>query len=253
MKLTTILSSKDYNKFSIAEENRSIRKTNLTKKRKSMKKYGWIAACPAQVVIRNGRHVIIDGQHRFRIAEELGIPVVYVVVPDRVGLVISEINNAQEPWNSLDYVSSECKKGNPHFVKLADFAERHSLPIGISAKLLLGQSNRHTGTREIRDGTFTVKDNNADQIAQIVSRVRVIVKWAANTGFIDALSKACSINSFNPVQFIERCENNPGKLKLQPTTEAFLELIEEIYNFRTSDGKKLPVRFLASKVGKSAK
>jgi hypothetical protein len=249
MKSQPILSSKDYKKFKGDLSNRDVTSKNLKKLNDSMKAYGWLPAYPMHVVMQGGNHVIKDGQHRKHIAEALGIPVLYVVCPDHEGLSISKINGAQAPWTSLDYVKSFCNQGNPHFTKLLNFSQSKGLPLGVSAKMLMTSTRgRSTCTNEIREGTFKVKNLDlAEKVADIIVRIKGIVPWAANSSFVSAVMKCCMIPEFSALQFLQRCEAHPSLLVLQPTTDQFLDLIEAIYNYRTTQSRKLAVKFLASR------
>jgi hypothetical protein len=56
-----------------------------------------------------------------------------------------------------------------------------------------------------------------------------------------------NVDGFSASRFIQKCEANPGMLMLQPTTEAFVELIEKIYNHRATTDNRLSIRFEALK------
>jgi hypothetical protein len=249
VKIATILQTQDYNKFCKSRVNRSINESALKKMEASMKKHGWLIAYPMHVVMRKGKLVIIDGQHRFTIASKLGIPAIYVLCEDSDLFELTEINVAQKPWNHVDFAKSYHNQGNVNYTKLIDFSERFDLPLGISAKLLMDiQGGRGTGTHEIREGRFKVTNqDNAEIIAGIVNRLKPLVSWASNSSFVAALMRSCSVNGFDPARFIQRCEQNPGLLILQATLESFLELIEKIYNYRSSQENKLSIKFEAIK------
>jgi hypothetical protein len=215
----------------------------------SMRAHGWLEPYPMHVVSRNGRFFIIDGQHRFKAAQSLGLPVLYVVGNDDTRISVSDINVAQSAWNHFDFACSYANQGNPHYIKLLDFSKRHKLPLGISAKLLMmKEAGRSTCTREIREGTFkAVNLQSAEMMADTILRLKRIVVWASNSSFICALIKAVQVRGFDFNVFIQRCESNPGLLVLQPTTDAFLQMIEHIYNYRTRPENKLAIKFEATK------
>jgi hypothetical protein len=249
MKKTQIVSTKEYKKFTVDDSNRGITTKNLKKLRQSMTTFGWLEAYPMHVVSRAGRMVVIDGQHRFAIAQELGIPVLYVVCKDYEDLHIAEINNAQSPWSIKDYLESHIKRGTPHYAALRNFSEEYRLPLGISSKLLMGLSNRQNGSTEIKEGKFRVKDSaTAGIIGRIISflRAELGIKWAANCFFVDALVKCTRVEGFSAETFVKRCASCPGKLVLQPTTKAFLQMIEDVYNRGAAKKNTLPLAFKAS-------
>lgn len=251
MKSTVIHQTHDYKKFVLSEQNRDVNPSALTRVKNSMEKYGWLKAYPMHVVSRDGRLAIIDGQHRFSAAQKLNLPVFYVVCQEEEDFKISDINLAQRPWTNVDFATSYHNQQNPHYTKLIDFSQRHGLPIGICAKILMGIGGRGTATHEIRDGRFRVRNLEvAEKIGAIVSRIKKVVPWGANSNFVSALVKATSVKGFDCSHFLAKAEANPGLLILQPTIESFLDLIEKVYNYRTSSAQKMSIKFEALKGSK---
>lgn len=240
----SVQSTRNYSLFTVDETNRVVRPSK--KLRKSLEAYGWLPAYPMHVVRRNGRLVIIDGQHRFKEAQRLNIAVLYVVCEDTPSLKIADLSDSALPWTTRDYASSFARQGNEEFQYLLNFSDHYRLPLGVSAKLLLGVTSRTTGTEEIRTGSFKVKaSERAAKIAEVICTLKKLVPWAYNSFFVDALDRATRLENFDIGQFVRRCESCPGILRLQPTTDEFLRMIEEIYNYRSAAANRLPVAFLA--------
>ena len=81
----------DYALFTSGKGNRPVKAGGRRALRDSMARYGWLPAFPMMVRRDSGMLVIIDGQHRFAIAQELGIPARYVV--DNREVDVALINN----------------------------------------------------------------------------------------------------------------------------------------------------------------
>jgi hypothetical protein len=253
MKKTQILETRDYKKFRADSSNRSINLSSLKKIIASMARHGWLAPYPLHVVPRNGALYIIDGQHRFRAAERLGISILYVICDDDEDLFVADINIAQSPWNVRDYVTSYANRGNPHYLKLLDFSEKYRLPLGVSGKLIMNSfSDSGAYAKSIRRGDLQVASSDlAEIVARLIEALRKLgVAFASNRSFIDALMRACSVPAFCQQTFLDRVKSCPGNLTLEPTTEHFLDAIELTYNYRASAAKRIPLKFLAMQVGK---
>jgi hypothetical protein len=254
MKKTAILQTLNYKQFRSDEHNRSINRVSLQKIVASMEKHGWLEPYPIHVVRRNGILYIIDGQHRYRAAEKLGIPVLYVVCPDREGLSVAEINLAQSKWTLRDFVASYANQGISDYIALLKFAAKHDLQVGVSAKLMM--NSIHEGgmdyTKALRKGEFKVADINfAEKVVGTISALRKIgVSFAANRSFVNALMRCCMIDGFCVQQFIDRVRSCPSKLTLEPTEDRFVENIEEVYNHRSAKINRLPIKFLVSQLGR---
>jgi hypothetical protein len=248
MKKTIILETKDYTKFESDESNRSTKKLAIRKLVSSMTKYGWLAAYPMHVAPKNGRLNIIDGQHRFSAAKRLGIPVLYVVCEEIEGFHVSEVNVAQSAWTIRDFVTSYANQGKTPYIKLLDYCERHDIPLGVGAKLLKNSlTEGDSCAKSLREGNLKIAPGSlADQVASLVRNLRTNgVSFAANRSFIDALMKCCLVPEFCQERFIQKAKSHPGRLTLQPTTERFLESIEDVYNYCAAKSNKLPLKFHA--------
>jgi hypothetical protein len=249
MKKQTIFQTSDYSRFKKSETNRSLDQAHLSRIKRSFQELGWLSPYPIHVVPRDGRLLIMDGQHRFTVAQGLGIPILYSVEADRPDAQTHAGGLPQIPWRPLDWVTSYHNQGNPHYTKLINFMETQKLALGISAKLLMSGHNGATEPgKHIKAGTFRVlTPEYADLLAEIIRRLKKIVFWASNKGFINALLKAQLVDGFDHGHFLKKCEANPGLLILQPTQDAFLDLIEKIYNHRTRPADKLAIKFEATK------
>jgi hypothetical protein len=249
MKKQPTYQTSDYSRFKVSETNRSLDTTHLRVIKRSLQELGWLSPYPINVVPRNGGLVIMDGQHRFTAAKALGIPILYSVEADRSDVQTLVGGLPQIPWRPVDFVTSYHNQGNPHYTKLLHFMEQQKLALGISAKLLMsGEDGSTDPGKHIKAGTFRVLTPEwADLLAEIIRRLKKIVFWASNHGFVNALLKAQVVPGFDHGHFLKKCEANPGLLILQPTQDAFLELIEKIYNHRTRPAEKLAIKFEATK------
>jgi hypothetical protein len=247
MKATTTYSTTDYSKFTVSQENRGINPRAMKKLVRSLTLYGWLKPHPMHVVSRNGSLVIIDGQHRFYAARKLKMAVQYVVEPDLPDISIAEVNGAQTPWTTRDYVESYHNQGNPNYSKLLWFSEYYKFPICVCAKMLMGK-NPHNVSRDIKEGKFKIQTLVlAELMASIIYCLKPMVSWATTTSFVNALIKSVKVQGFCPEHFVAKCQANPGMLIIQANCDAFLDLIEKIYNHRTRPADKLAIKFEATK------
>ena len=253
MKKTTILETRDFSRFRSDDHNRSTSKVAIKRIILSMEKYGWLGAYPMHTVPRNGKLYIIDGQHRFKAAEKLGIPVLYVVCEDIDGFHVSDVNVAQSAWTIRDFATSYANQGKPAYVKLLHYCLRYDIPIGCAAKLL--QNNLGDGvtcTKALKTGQLNIASGDlAEIVGTLIEALREQgVAFARNSSFIDALMRVCLVESFCKQTFLDRVRSNPGKLTLEPTSQRFLESIEAVYNHRATKSKTLPLKFLAMQVSR---
>ena len=72
--ITKVLYEKNYTKFTLFDNNREINETHVEKLIASMRKSGQLMP----VVVTQNMEVV-DGQHRLKACEKLGVPVSYVI------------------------------------------------------------------------------------------------------------------------------------------------------------------------------
>lgn len=224
-----IYTSSDYSKFIKDEANRAVRPN--PKLKAAMRKYGWLDAFPMLVVLRDGKMVIKDGQHRFDAATELHLPVKYVIL-DEDGIQASEISVGLS-WSLSDFVASYCQRGNKEYQRLASFKNETGLPLAICAGLLFSNSNACGATKAIKSGQFKVRnEGHARAVVSIIHAASNVVKWASNAYFVSAISQAIMYAKIDVGTLCDKIRSHPGKLVLQPTVEDFIAMVETLYNFR---------------------
>ena len=241
-----IRQTRNYSEFVHDATNRPITekdKTALKLLRESMKEYGFL---PFPILCKRvgDRLRIIDGQHRFAIAQELNLPVLWVET-DRDDIVIAKTAAGQRPWLMHDYVGSWAVQGKEAYQKLQEFTAEAGLPLKVSASLLNGEAS-HSGNvnDRIKSGDFRVRDMEyARRVARIIDVVRRYVPWATHSLSIAAVSRFCRVADFDDAQMIKRIETHPHLLKRCPTLDMFSQMYEDVYNHMSR--QRIPLAFMA--------
>ena len=69
----TVRLSRNYNMFKFKDGNRDLNYINVNKMEESLKKHGWVTP-----IVVDNNYYIIDGQHRFQAAKNLGMPIAFI-------------------------------------------------------------------------------------------------------------------------------------------------------------------------------
>ena len=245
----------DYRMFAFHERNRPVRETGRYKKLvASMEKYGFIPAHPIHCVPNGGsKMLVIDGHRRLHAASELGLPVYYVYTTESrlSALSPSETSGAQEAWTINDHINTH-KESNPDIAMLSDFCKRHRIPATSGISLLSGYAGC-PGTRAINsveDGSFKISDIDfAETVAATCVELAAINKCSKLRAFMVALGKCMRVKGFNPSVLVERARKNPALLIPQAGIDEYLQVIENIYNYRSRN--PIPLAFMAREQFKS--
>jgi len=237
--LMQVHTTKDYSLFKSIDGNRNLNLLHLNRLRKSMsEKYLYT------ILMVNDKYEIIDGQHRFEVIKELGLPLHYIIC-EKYGLPEVHILNAtQKTWNADDYLEGYCKLGNPDYIKYKIFKNKYDFQHNI-CMAMLGDYSSVAGSNNIfqfHNGQFKIKNwQKAIDMADKIMLIEPFYEGFKRRSFVYALITLFKKPQFEFTEFIQ-------KLRLQPTalincvdTDQYITLIEEIYNYRRRD--KINLRY----------
>lgn len=242
--------TKEYRLFKFDPTNRPVGK-KVKKIIASMKVRGFLPAHPIACVPSGSAMAIKDGQHRFEAAKSLGIAVWYVCSREYENVSIAGLNkDIVGAWTPYDYIGSFKGQGKADYLTLQQFMDETKLPAGCAASLLYGQqANSGNALEAIRSGTFKVRDiAYARQVANVMEAARKHVPWSRHASFIEAISKCARVASCKTNLLAEKINNYPFLLRLQPTVDGYLDVLDEVYNYHSRD--KIPLKFLATEASK---
>lgn len=223
--------TKDYRLFTRSSENRNLCPKKHKKLEQSMKQYGFLPCFPI-VVFRgaNGKLIVKDGQHRLAIAETLGLPVHWI--EETIDFDIATINCTSRVWVLRDYAEKYSANGKAAYVEGLEFADANHLPIGTAFALLGGTTSFGNVQTAFIDGTFKIKDRSwAESVAYVYTSLIELAPEIRNARFIEACMAACRVAEFDAARVIHNAKRCREKLVAYSTRDAYLEMLEEIYNF----------------------
>ena len=231
--MAKILNTRNYRLFHTSSgENRQL---NIRKHRKleaSMKEYGFLECFPIIVVRDKDSNLVVkDGQHRLAIAEKLGLTVYYVEV--KTIFDVAKINTTTELWKPVDYAQMYADSGVKAYSEGLEFADKYRLSVGTAFALLSGTSGYTHVEDHFKGGTFKVKDKEwAERVASIYSRLIAMSKAVKNTRLLEACVAVCRVPEFDPNRLLSSAERCREKLVAYSRREDYLDMLEDIYNFR---------------------
>jgi hypothetical protein len=110
--------------------------------------------------------------------------------------------------------------------------ESRGLPITIAFALLGGTTSFTNVKPQFVDGTFEIKDRDwADQVASVYCAMVALSKDIRGARFLQACMGACRVKDFKPARLIQGAKRCREKLVSYSTKDAYLDMIEELYNF----------------------
>jgi hypothetical protein len=122
-----VYESNDYSKFVFLPENRPVIKGLVARLIASMQKetlFDYILVTKDSPVLKPGQYGVVDGQHRLKAREYLGLPIHYVILENyNVKLIIGK--NTHKAWTEMNFINCYAKMGNDNYNKILKLKESY--------------------------------------------------------------------------------------------------------------------------------
>lgn len=237
MSASKIESTTNYNRFKFMDGNRPINTARVRKLMRSIKRKNMLQQFPI-VCQKNGSGLyIMDGQHRFSAAKELELPISFVEAKNVKIADVAATNSVQKAWKPSDFVSSYAALGYADYVTLRDFVAQHGLPITTSASILSGilGNDLNNKSNTLNTGGFKVADLAfANRVAAAINSIAKLFPPAKERGFVIALARLLRLKQFSITRLMQKLEHQSSKLVKCATWIQYVELIEDIYNWKST-------------------
>jgi hypothetical protein len=237
MSAKKINTTRNYGMFVVSADNRDVDVARHKSLRASMETYGFLMSFPLSCV-RNARNelVVRDGQNRLAIAEQLGLPGWWV--EEEVDYDVARVASTPKAWTPKDYARKYARVGNKAYLDGLMFAEKHAIHVGTAFALLGGTTTFSNIAREFVAGAFRVKDRKwADAVADVYTQLTRLGPRMKGTRLIQACMAVCRAPGFDPKRLVAGADRRRDKLSAYATRDAYLGMLEEVYNY----GRKVTV------------
>lgn len=174
------MKTKNYSKFVFSKQNREIKPKTVLSIKESMKKFGFI---PGRPVLITKEWIIIDGQHRFLAAKDLGIEVEFEILEGNYLDKMIQLNSTQSNWSLEDYVNSYASQNVDCYRRLLKFQEKYDLNLSSAITIFFGAGIK---SLNIRNGEVLKIRGNADQIADFILNCNT-VSYNKDNKFVRAI------------------------------------------------------------------
>ena len=245
-KKNMLRATRDYALFHDHRNQQPMSNKHINRLAESMKKNGFFPSKPISFYRdpETKKLIIIDGHHRLRAAQIAGVEVFMVEEDPQVELLIGDINAGVKKWTSISFVKLFADRGSSDYQTLLQYIDRGlPLPCAVSALVMEtpGSSNH---SQKVPTGEFKVRSTQmADYLLWIVDSTKQAAKNISRQVYIQALGACFWVKEFDPEIMIKRILANPTMIQPVSRRDQALDLLEEVYNYRTQ--KKLSLKFHA--------
>lgn len=248
--ISVVFSTKDYAKFKTIGGNRMVNDAHVRRLKKSFDEEYLLSP-----ILVNERFEIIDGQHRYQAAKLSGRELNYIVAEGYRLPQVQRLNTGTSNWGKKDYLQSYADLGVKAYVQMLAFMNKYP-DFGLAAAESLltqnsgGANNRNkeftgngqSGVKNFQNGDLEIADLEfAYEAADKIMLVKPLYDGYTRTNFVRAISVLIQKDNFDMDHFLSKLEKNPGMLSHRNSISEYIEVIEEIYNYRSRS--KVNLRF----------
>ncbi len=239
-----IYKTTEYDLFALIPCNRPIYPAHLKRLINAVKSNNMLKQHPIRVR-PNG--MVLDGQHRLRVAQELDVPIYYYIDEDDTDLKDIALESAiRRTWSNGDILNMWAGLEYPQYQVLQAFIDKHPwMTVSVAIAICQGrQSNSYIKGKSREDfisGKYKITDMRyAVAFSQAIADFMSYVDFGRHKIFMQAISYLLRHPDYDHGTMMLQMEKAPHVLTRQFTKDDYLRLIEKVYNYRKT---KKRVRF----------
>jgi len=230
-KSSYVHTTEDYFMFKPLDGNRKKNQLHIKRLKKSMQENYLFT-----VIIVNENYEIIDGQHRFDVIKELGLPLHYIVCEGYGLKEVQVLNQNSKNWTADDYMEGYASLGMKDYVVYMNFKRNYKFGHNECMTLLGGNRFGGSTLHSFKDGTFKIKDYNAACIkAEKIKMIKNYYDGYNRRAFVFAMNTLLNNGNFEFTEFLHKLKMQPSAMVDCTSSAQYISLIEEIYNYKRRD------------------
>lgn len=228
----------NYDQFRFIENNREQNRGHIEALKVAFEEMGNLTQ--VQPILVNERFQIIDGQHRFTAAQELGQPIHFTVVS---GLGVAEARNMNilhRQWTVEDFARSYALGGDPNYQKYLRLKEEY----GFNHSILLTYiyNTKLDGQfKKFRSGEFVLEDENgARERLDKLTEAGQYTNLVKDKPFAKAFLNVTNIPGYDHRRMLKKLRlNGELMLKRMGSIADNQRQLEEVYNYGMREGNRI--------------
>lgn len=240
--LTTVYKTYDYSKFKLVDVNREIVELSVKRLVESFKTMYLVS-----VIVVNEKYEIIDGQHRFTAARELGFPIHYIIVYGYGLKEIQMLNTNQKNWQRKDHLHAHCISGKEVYLEFQEFLnEFPELGMASALRIFSGGTD---GYKKVKEGTKNSAINDfvngnmqvgKQGVAKAYINARKIMQFKDyysgfhNRTFITSVLPLFELSIYDHKRMLHKLKTSPIHLEHRRESKQYRALLQEIYNWKAA-------------------
>jgi len=249
----------DYGKFKLVKGNRKVKTFQVNRLKASYQK----GQIPVPLIV-NQSYEIIDGQHRLEAIRQLEFPVAYTIIE---GLGIKDIqilNTQQKNWSMDDHLKCWVERGKKmyidydekihqkfnfdHVTKLLIIKGKHPMQSKTEEEAIKEKDEgkiREGLTEQFRNGDFEATEKEFKHAIEVGLKIEDVeryfidhISWVQKKSLWNAVRKLADYSDYNHSEMMKKLDIQESRIERllmrfkKLTTNEFLTVLEDIYNYR---------------------
>lgn len=234
----TIQSTTNYDQFSLMVNNRVYNRGHVEALKRAFESTGNLTE--VQPILVNERLEIIDGQHRFIAAKDLGVPVFYTIRPGLGVHEAREMNILHKGWRTEDFAHSFAASGDRNYIQYEQLKEDYGFGHSIILSYIYGSDDKGIFGK-FRQGELNLTDiegvrERLDKLAELLRYVRNGVDNYLAKAFL----KIMSSDNYDHGRMMRKMSRY-GELYIRRfgSVVEYMRALEEIYNHGQGEGTRV--------------
>lgn len=226
----------NYNLFKKLEGNRDVSDIRKNRISKSVEAIGFIK----NPIVVNSNMEIIDGQGRFEVCKEKGLPIYYNIIDvEDSGKACIYMNTGTTNWTTEDYVKYYAEKGLQDYKTLIQLHDNFpNISLTSIVGIARGLSSSTGKAVDLHEGLFRITED-LEELKTKLKRINNILPYFAKKGNVKIWTSAILFiyecpNPHICFDLLEQKVKDHGSKMLEACTslpQAF-DVLSSIYNFR---------------------
>lgn len=237
-----IESTRTYGSFQFMKGNRRVDTNHVKKLKREMANNPELLA--SNPIMVNEHLFIIDGQHRFTAAKELGHEIFYIVAEGTSIHEARHLNTTQRRWQMIDFAQSYADSGYKDYIDFLHLHKQYPLVSLSILRLYCVGYQVHDMDGIFRRGEFEVYDmdetvKHLDALTRVVNATHVKMNMPMATSLLDLMKNN---EDFDIEAFIKKLEDREGARELfqpLPSRRGCMRSIEAVYNYHSPKIRRL--------------
>lgn len=229
--VTTVQSSTNYGAFSFLNANRAVSERHVGAIKRSFEDNGNFTQ--AQPILVNEQLQIIDGQHRFTAARELGVPIFYTVVPGLGAKQAREMNLLHREWEAEDYLRAYANDGQRPYILFQELQGEYP---GISLTTLItyvAGAQINGIHKKFRDGRLKLTATTMDKARRRLNRLvelRALTDAFKRQPMAMALLRVMATEYYKHSKMVRKVENQRSEIRAYQSMADNVRQLEDVFN-----------------------